>query len=109
MPTEIKVATSNASVIENAAKAASVKVKENNVMKVHSINKNDMINEGRNDVSAYSKVPAEILQEESDCGCPPEESHSLITVRVMIGNKEKTIIPAFTEYNMEQPKRRKDF
>lgn len=39
MPTEIKVATSNASVIENAAKAASVKVKENNVMKVHSINK----------------------------------------------------------------------
>ena len=43
MEKETKVATSNASVIENAAKAASVKVKENNVMKVHSINKNDMI------------------------------------------------------------------
>lgn len=106
METRTKVATSNANEIENATKVASVKVKENNVMKVHSINKNDMINEERNDISAYSKVPAEILQEESDCGCPPEESHSFITVRVMIDNKEKTIIPAFTEYNMEQPKKK---
>lgn len=106
MGKENKVATSNANEIENAAKAASVKVKENNVMKVNSLNKNNMINEERNNILAYSKVPAEILQEESDCGCPPEESHSLITVRVMIDNKEKTIIPAFTEYNMEQPKKK---
>lgn len=106
MGKENKVSTSNANVSENATKVASVKVKEDNVMKVNSLNKNDMINEERNNILAYSKVPVEILQEESDCGCPPEESHSLITVRVMIDNKEKTIIPAFTEYNMEQPKKK---
>lgn len=77
MANEVKEATSNANENGNAATAASVK----------QINKAAM-------------------EDESDCGCSSDEIKSDITVRAIIGGREITIIPAFTNYSMEQPKKK---
>ena len=77
MAEEVKVVTTGANENGNAAIAASVK----------QINKATM-------------------EDESDCGCSSDEVKSDITVRAIIGGQEIIIIPAFTNYSMEQPKKK---
>lgn len=104
MKEEIKVATLDAN--ENAAIAASVEQQNENVMKEENLESVKAAN-GAASIEQFKKVA---MQDESDCGCPPDEAgnitKSAITVQAIIGGQEMTIIPAFTNYSMEQPKKK---
>lgn len=77
--------------------------------KVATSNAAEIINEANNasSVEQFNKVA---MQDEADCGCPPDEAgnitKSTITVQAIINGQEMTIIPAFTDYSMEQPKKK---
>lgn len=104
MVQETVVTTLNAN--ENAAIAASVELQNENVMKEEKLESTKAANDAAS-IEQFNKVA---MQDESDCGCPPDEAgnitKSTITVRAIINGQEMTIIPAFTDYSMEQPKKK---
>lgn len=106
MGNEVKMATLNANENGNAKVVASVELQNENVMKEEKL-------EGvkaANDTASVEHLNKVAMQDESDCGCPPDEAgniiKSAITVQAIIDGQEMTIIPAFTNYSMEQPKKK---
>lgn len=86
MKKETMVATSTATELVKAATVASVKQQNGNA----------------------NIAKATTAQEDSDCGCPADEIKPSITVRAIIDGKETVIMPAFIDYNMEQPKKKEE-
>ena len=116
MTKDVKVATSNANEIINEANNASSNEPTNNTnmtedAKVMTTSANESVN--ATPVASVEHFNNVAMQDESDCGCPPDEAgniiKSAITVQAIIDGQEISIIPAFTDYSMEQPKNKEKF
>ncbi len=101
MAQNVQVATSNAAVIDNATEVASVEqTNEYDVM----VQEKNLTVESTNAAPAASNEP--INTAEQDCGCTDSIDKLPIYVHAIVDGKEEVIIPAFTDYSMEQPKKK---